>query len=95
VRLGVITNSWATRAPRRDDTMVVQIDGTQGSCRGRAFPAASPNRAAGRYAGSLHDGRPGRAASDLIGALAGKCRRRRGNKNPFRQCWETFLRHRG
>ena len=28
--VGMITNSWATR-PRRDDTMVVQIDGTQGS----------------------------------------------------------------
>ena len=28
--VGVITNSWATR-PRRDDTMVVQIDGTKGS----------------------------------------------------------------
>ena len=28
--VGMITNSWATR-PRRDDTMVVQIDGTKGS----------------------------------------------------------------
>ena len=28
--VGMITNSWATR-PRRDDTMVVQIDGTGGS----------------------------------------------------------------
>ena len=34
--VGVITNSWATRV-RRDDTMVVQIDGT----RARRWPAAS------------------------------------------------------
>ena len=28
--VGMINNSWAAR-PRRDDTMVVQIDGTEGS----------------------------------------------------------------
>ena len=35
--IGVITNSWATR-PRRDDTMMVQIDGTNGSAVGRPLP---------------------------------------------------------
>ena len=43
--VGVITNSWATR-PRRDDTMVVQIDGTKGSAvagRFRCFTQAAVN----------------------------------------------------
>ena len=65
--VGMITNSWATR-PRRDDTMVVQIDGTAGLGRGRAFPLLHP--VGGRDAGSLHQGRPaGRRRPD--GALEG------------------------
>ena len=43
--VGVITNSWATRI-RRDDTMVVQIDGTLGSAvagRMRCFTQAAVN----------------------------------------------------
>ena len=43
--VGVITNSWATRI-RRDDTMVVQIDGTLGSAvagRFRCFTQAAVN----------------------------------------------------
>ena len=34
--VGMIANSWATR-PRRDDTMVVQIDGTEGSAAAGRF----------------------------------------------------------
>ena len=43
--VGVITNSWATRI-RRDDTMLVQIDGTLGSAvagRTRCFTQAAVN----------------------------------------------------
>src|SRR6185312_15900368 len=43
--VGVITNSWATRV-RRDDTMVVQIDGTAGSAvagRNRCYTQAAVN----------------------------------------------------
>jgi predicted dehydrogenase len=43
--VGVLTNSWATRI-RRDDTMVVQIDGTLGSAvagRFRCFTQAAAN----------------------------------------------------
>src|SRR5262252_8794425 len=43
--VGVITNSWATRV-RRDDTMVVQIDGTAGSAvagRMRCFTQSAVN----------------------------------------------------
>ncbi len=69
--VGMITNSWATR-PRRDDTMVVQIDGTKGLGRGRAFPLPDP--IGGRHAGSLHPGGPARRRRP-DGALAGSAGR--------------------
>ena len=55
--VGVITNSWATRI-RRDDTMVVQIDGTLGSAvagRFRCFTQAAVNTPEAFFGG----GRPG------------------------------------
>ena len=65
--VGVITNSWATR-PRRDDTMVVQIDGTTGSAvagRFRCFTQSAVEHARGLLRGRA----PGRRRPD--GALAG------------------------
>jgi predicted dehydrogenase len=86
--VGVITNSWATR-PRRDDTMVVQIDGTQGSAvagRFRCFIQSAANTPEAFIAAA----RPG--GVDLM-AHWQEVPDTPGAKNPFRQCWETFLRH--
>ena len=86
--VGIITNSWATR-PRRDDTMVVQIDGTQGSAvagRFRCFTQSAADTPEAFTAAA----RPG--GMDLM-AHWQEVPEAQGNKNPFRQCWETFLRH--
>jgi len=88
--VGVITNSWATRV-RRDDTMVVQIDGTAGSAvagRMRCFTQSAVNTPEAFFGG----GRPAnmdffsqwQEVPDTLPAT-----------NPFRQCWEAFLRHVG
>jgi predicted dehydrogenase len=88
--VGVITNSWATRV-RRDDTMVVQIDGTAGSAvagRMRCFTQSAVNTPEAFFGG----GRPAnmdffaqwQEVPDSVPA-----------KNPFRHCWEAFLRHVG
>ena len=87
--VGVITNSWATR-PRRDDTMVVQIDGTEGSAvagRFRCFTqsaAKTPEAFIRRWPARRHG---------LDGAMAGSAGDACPTRIPFRQCWETFLRH--
>jgi predicted dehydrogenase len=86
--VGVITNSWATR-PRRDDTMVVQIDGTQGSAVAGRFRCFTQSAAATPEAFTMA-ARPG--GVDLM-AHWQEVPETPGNKNPFRQCWETFLRH--
>jgi predicted dehydrogenase len=86
--VGVITNSWATRI-RRDDTMVVQIDGTLGSAvagRFRCFTQAAVNTPEAFF-GAARPGGMDFAAQwqevpDTLPA-----------SNPFRQCWEAFLRH--
>src|SRR6266545_4074689 len=88
--IGVITNSWATR-PRRDDTMVVQIDGTNGSAVAGRFRCFTQSAAETPEA-FIKAARPG--GVDLMADWkevpdAGD------NKNPFRQCWEAFLRHVG
>jgi predicted dehydrogenase len=86
--VGMITNSWATR-PRRDDTMVVQIDGTQGSAvagRFRCFTQSAADTPEAFTAAA----RPG--GVDLM-AHWQEVPDAQGNKNPFRQCWEMFLRH--
>ena len=86
--VGVITNSWATR-PRRDDTMVVQIDGTQGSAVAGRFRCFTQSAADTPEAFTMA-ARPGDV--DLM-AHWQEVPETPGNKNPFRQCWETFLRH--
>jgi len=88
--VGVITNSWATRV-RRDDTMVVQIDGTGGSAvagRMRCFTQSAVNTPEAFFGG----GRPANMDffqqwQEVPDSLP--------VKNPFRQCWEAFLRHVG
>ncbi len=88
--IGVITNSWATRV-RRDDTMVVQIDGTGGSAvagRMRCFTQGAVNTPEAFFGG----GRPANVdffrqwqeVPDIVPLT-----------NPFRQCWEAFLRYVG
>jgi predicted dehydrogenase len=86
--VGVITNSWATRV-RRDDTMVVQIDGSAGSAvagRMRCFTQGAVNTPEAFFGG----GRPANIDffaqwQEVPDTLLGK--------NPFRQCWEAFLHH--
>ena len=85
--VGVITNSWATRI-RRDDTMVVQIDGTLGSAvagRFRCFTQAAVNTPEAFRRGAA-------GWNGFCGAVAGGPGYAAGS-NPFRQCWEAFLRH--
>jgi predicted dehydrogenase len=86
--VGVITNSWATR-PRRDDTMVVQIDGIQGSAVAGRFRCLTQS-AADTPEAFISAARPG--GVDLM-AHWQEVPEAPGNKNPFRQCWEAFLRH--
>lgn len=86
--VGVITNSWATR-PRRDDTMVVQIDGTQGSAvagRFRCFTQSAADTPEAFIAAAPRGG------VDLM-AHWREVPDPGTDKNPFRQCWEAFLRH--
>jgi predicted dehydrogenase len=88
--VGVITNSWATRV-RRDDTMVVQIDGTAGSAvagRMRCFTQSAVNTPEAFFGG-------GRPANMDFFAQWQEVPDSLPFKNPFRQCWETFLRHVG
>jgi predicted dehydrogenase len=84
---GVITNSWAMRI-RRDDTMVVQIDGTGSAVAGRfrCFTQAAVNTPEAFF-GAARPGGMDFAAQwqevpDTLPAA-----------NPFRQCWEAFLRY--
>ncbi len=86
--VGMITNSWATR-PRRDDTMVMQIDGTQGSAVAGRFRCFTQSAAETPEAFILA-ARPG--GVDLMAPWQ-EVPDAPGNKNPFRQCWEAFLRH--
>jgi len=88
--VGVITNSWATRV-RRDDTMVVQIDGTAGSAvagRMRCFTQSAVNTPEAFFGG-------GRPANMDFFAQWQEVPDTVPMKNPFRQCWEGFLRHVG
>jgi predicted dehydrogenase len=88
--IGVITNSWATRV-RRDDTMVVQIDGTAGSAvagRMRCFTQSAVNTPEAFFGG-------GRPANIDFFAQWQEVPDTLSAKNPFRQCWEAFLHHVG
>lgn len=86
--VGVITNSWATRI-RRDDTMVVQIDGTLGSAvagRFRCFTQPAVNTPDAFLGGGQRSSMDFAAQwQEVPDTLPGG--------NPFRQCWEAFLRH--
>ena len=86
--VGVITNSWATRI-RRDDTMVVQIDGTHGSAvagRHRCYTQAAVNTPEAFFGG-------GQASTMDFRAQWQEMPDTLPVKNPFRMCWEAFLRH--
>jgi predicted dehydrogenase len=86
--VGMITNSWATR-PRRDDTMVVQIDGTEGSAVAGRFRCFTQSAAETPEA-FTKAARPG--GVDLM-AHWQEVPETPGGKNSFRQCWEAFLQH--
>jgi predicted dehydrogenase len=86
--VGVITNSWATRV-RRDDTMVVQIDGTNGSAvagRTRCFTQAAVNTPEAFFGAARSGGMDFTAQWQEVPDT-------HPVKNPFRQCWEAFLRY--
>lgn len=86
--VGVITNSWATRI-RRDDTMVVHIDGTLGSAvagRFRCFTQAAVNTPEAFFGAAQPGGMDFTAHWQEVPDTMPPA-------NPFRQCWEAFLRH--
>ena len=87
--VGVIMNSWATR-PRRDDTMVVQIDGTDGSAVAGRFRCYTQS-AADTPEAFIKAAVPG--GVDLMADW--KEVPPTPAHGPFRQCWENFLRHVG
>jgi predicted dehydrogenase len=88
--IGQITNSWATR-PRRADTMMVHIDGTDGSASAGRFQCFT-QAAVNTPEAFIRAARPGgvdlqahwEEVPDTIDP-----------KPPFRQLWENFLRHVG
>jgi predicted dehydrogenase len=88
--MATVTNSWATRV-RRDDTMCVQIDGTNGSAvagRNRCFvqeAAKTPET----FFGAAQPGGMDFWAQWREAPNPGP------HKNPYRQCWELYLRHLG
>src|SRR5262249_40898086 len=88
--MATINNSWATRA-RRDDTMCVQIDGTHGSAvagRHRCLTQAAVNTPETFFGAAAPGGMDFMAQWAPV-PDAGP------HKNPYRQCWELFLRHLG
>jgi len=86
--IGQITNSWASR-PRRADTMMVHIDGTNGSASAGRFQCFT-QAAVNTPEAFIKAARPGgvdlqahwEEVPDTIDLLP-----------PFRQLWESFLRH--
>jgi predicted dehydrogenase len=88
--MATISNSWATRV-RRDDTMCVQIDGTGGSA------VAGRNRCFTQAAATTPETFVGAAAPGGMDFLAQWTQEpdQPPHKNPYRQCWELFLRHLG
>ena len=87
--VGVIMNSWATR-PRRDDTMVVQIDGTDGSAvagRFRCYAQSAADTPEAFIKAAVPGGVDLMADWKEVPPMPAH--------GPFRQCWENFLRHVG
>jgi predicted dehydrogenase len=88
--IGQITNSWATR-PRRADTMMVHIDGTQGSAsagRFQCFTQAAVNTPEAFIKAARPGGVDLEAHWEEVPDTVDRA-------PPFRQCWEIFLRHVG
>ena len=88
--VGQITNSWATR-PRRDDTMMVHIDGTHGSAsagRFQCFTQAGVNTPEAFIRAARPGGIDLQAHWEEVPDTVERA-------PPFRQCWEIFLRHVG
>jgi predicted dehydrogenase len=86
--VGVITNSWATRI-RQEDTMVVHIDGTIGSAvagRFRCFTQAAVNTPEAFFGAARTGGIDFMAQWQEVPDTMPVA-------NPFRRCWEAFLRH--
>jgi len=86
--IGVITNSWATRV-RREDTMVVQIDGTAGSAvagRQRCYTQGAVNTPEAFFG-------PNQPGGMDFASYWQEVPDPYPPKPPFRQCWEAFLRH--
>lgn len=88
--MATISNSWATRV-RRDDTMCVQIDGTQGSA------VAGRHRCLTLAASATPETFLGAAAPGGMDFSAHWTPEPEAppHQNPYRQCWELFLRHVG
>jgi predicted dehydrogenase len=88
--MATVANSWATRV-RRDDTMCVQIDGTGGSAvagRHRCLIQEAA-RTPETFLGAARPGGMDFNAHWTPAVDPGP------HKNPYRQCWELFLRHLG
>ena len=88
--MATVTNSWAARV-RRDDTMCVQIDGTRGSA------VAGRNRCVVQEAARTPETFFGAAAPGGMDFFAHwtELPNPGPHKNPYRQCWELYLRHFG
>jgi predicted dehydrogenase len=88
--MATVTNSWAARV-RRDDTMCVQIDGTGGSA------VAGRNRCVVQEAARTPETFFGAAQPGGMDFFAHwtELPNPGPHKNPYRQCWELYLRHLG
>jgi len=85
--MAAVTNSWAMRV-RRDDTIAVQIDGTGGSA------AAGRHRCFAQAAALTPDAFTAAAAGGVdFAAQWAEVPDSAPYVNPYRRCWEEFLRH--
>jgi predicted dehydrogenase len=87
--MATVSNSWATRV-RKDDTIAVQIDGTGGSAasgRHRCFAQAAaltPEVFTAAAQGGIDFAAQWSEVPDMTP---------QPHLNPYRKCWELFLRH--
>jgi predicted dehydrogenase len=85
--MATVTNSWAMRV-RQQDTIAVQIDGTKGSA------AAGRHRCFVQSAAQTPDAFTAAAAGGIDFAAQWEEVPDSGPyPNPYRRCWEEFLRH--
>ncbi len=88
--VATITNSWATRVAR-EDSIMVQIDGTLGSAvagRNRCATQAAANTPDAFFAATL-------ASPPAFPSQWADMPDNAPDLPPFRRCWEEFLRHLG